>query len=55
MISHRISTIKDADIIFFVKEGTIVEKGTHKELLDKEGHYSAMYNKQLIEEELAEI
>lgn len=55
MISHRISTIKDADIIYFVDEGTIVEKGTHKELLEKEGHYSAMYNKQLIEEELAEI
>lgn len=55
MISHRISTIKDADIIYFVKDGTIVEKGTHDELLEKEGHYSAMYNKQLIEEELAEI
>lgn len=55
MISHRISTIKDADIIYFIKEGTIVEEGTHKELLEKEGHYSAMYNKQLIEEELAEI
>ncbi len=55
MISHRISTIKDADIIYFVKDGSIVEEGTHKELLEKEGHYSAMYNKQLIEEELAEI
>ncbi len=55
MISHRISTIKDADIIFFIENGTIVEKGTHEELLQKEGRYSAMYNKQLIEEELAEI
>ncbi|SHF41328.1 ATP-binding cassette, subfamily B [Fodinibius roseus] len=55
MISHRISTIKDADIIYYIEDGTVVEKGTHEELLDKEGRYSVMYNKQLIEEELAEI
>lgn len=55
MISHRISTIKDADIIFYLEEGTVIEKGTHKELLDAEGRYSVMYNKQLIEQELAEI
>ncbi len=55
MISHRISTIKDADIIYFIKEGKIAEQGTHEELLEKQGHYSAMYHKQLIEQELAEI
>ena len=55
MISHRISTIKDADIIYYLEDGTVVEKGTHEELLEKEGRYSVMYNKQLIEEELAEI
>lgn len=55
MISHRISTVKDADIIFYIENGTIVEKGTHRELLDKNGRYSTMYSKQLIEEELAEI
>ncbi|WP_372634662.1 ABC transporter ATP-binding protein [Fodinibius sp.] len=55
MISHRISTIKDADIIYYIEDGTVVEKGTHEELLEKEGRYSVMYNKQLIEEELAEI
>ncbi|MDZ7773694.1 MAG: ABC transporter ATP-binding protein [Balneolaceae bacterium] len=55
MVSHRISTIKDADIIYFMEEGQIVEKGTHEYLLGKNGRYSAMYNKQLIEEELAEI
>jgi ATP-binding cassette subfamily B protein len=55
MISHRISTIKDADIIYYMENGTIVEQGTHEELLGKEGRYSVMYNKQLIEEELAEI
>jgi len=55
MISHRISTIKDADIIFYLENGTVVEQGTHKELLENEGRYSVMYNKQLIEQELAEI
>jgi ATP-binding cassette subfamily B protein len=55
MISHRISTIKDADIIYYLEDGTVVEKGTHEELLDQEGRYSVMYNKQLIEQELAEI
>ncbi len=55
MISHRISTIKDADIIYYLEDGTVVEQGTHEELLKKEGRYSVMYNKQLIEEELAEI
>lgn len=55
MISHRISTIKDADIIYFMKDGTISESGTHEELLQEKGHYAAMYKKQLLEEELAEI
>ncbi|MDZ7659823.1 ABC transporter ATP-binding protein [Fodinibius sp.] len=55
MISHRISTIKDADIIYYLEDGTVVEKGTHEELLEQEGRYSVMYNKQLIEQELAEI
>ena len=55
MISHRISTIKDADIIYYLEDGTVVERGTHEELLEKEGRYSVMYNKQLIEKELAEI
>ena len=55
MISHRISTIKDADIIYYLENGTVVEKGTHEELIENEGRYSVMYNKQLIEQELAEI
>jgi len=55
MISHRISTIKDADIIYYLEDGTVVEQGTHDELLENEGHYSVMYNKQLLEQELAEI
>lgn len=55
MISHRISTIKDADMIFYLNEGKIAEYGSHQELLEGQGHYTSMYNKQLLEEELAEI
>ncbi|TVR15556.1 MAG: ABC transporter ATP-binding protein [Balneolaceae bacterium] len=55
MISHRISTVKNADTIFYVQNGSIVEFGTHSELIKKEGHYSNMYQKQLLEQELAEI
>ena len=55
MISHRISTIKDADKIYYVEEGRIAESGTHEDLLAKKGRYTAMYNKQLLEQELAEI
>ncbi len=55
MISHRISTIKDADIIYYLEDGAIAEYGTHEELLSKDGHYKAMYTKQLLEQELEEI
>jgi ATP-binding cassette, subfamily B, multidrug efflux pump len=55
MISHRISSIKNADIIFYIDDGCLIEKGSHKELLAKEGQYANMYRKQLLEEELAEI
>lgn len=55
MISHRISTVKDADTIFYIEEGSIVESGTHNELLEVEGRYSDMYRKQLLEQELAQI
>jgi len=55
MISHRISSIKNADIIFYIDEGCLIEKGSHKDLLAKEGQYANMYRKQLLEEELAEI
>jgi len=55
MISHRISTIKDADVIYYLKDGIIAESGTHHQLLEKDGLYHAMYTKQLLEQELAEI
>ena len=46
IVAHRLSTIKDADIILVMKKGNIVEQGTHKELLDKNGFYSVLYNSQ---------
>ena len=55
MISHRISTVKNADTIFYIEDGSIVESGTHEELLEREGYYSNMYNKQILEQELAQI
>jgi ATP-binding cassette subfamily B protein len=55
MISHRISTIKDADIIYYLEDGEVAESGTHEELLEKDGHYKTMYDKQILEQELAEI
>lgn len=55
MISHRISTVKNADTIFYIQEGSIVESGAHDELIEVEGRYSDMYRKQLLEQELAQI
>ncbi|MDB5121748.1 MAG: ATP-binding cassette, subfamily [Sphingobacteriales bacterium] len=53
LISHRISTIKNADIILVLDEGRIVEQGTHDDLLKKKGVYFELYEKQLLEEEIA--
>ena len=46
VIAHRLSTIKNADNILVMKKGAIVEQGTHKELLDKNGFYALLYNSQ---------
>jgi ATP-binding cassette subfamily B protein len=52
LISHRVSTIQNADEIVVLHDGEIVERGTHAELLAMNGHYTELYNKQLIEEAL---
>lgn len=54
-ISHRVSTVRNADRIAVLHGGRIVELGTHEELLSLNGYYSDLYNKQLLEEELAEV
>ncbi len=54
LISHRVSTVRFADQIVVLQGGSIVEQGTHEELLQKGGYYAELYQKQLLEEELTE-
>jgi ATP-binding cassette subfamily B multidrug efflux pump len=54
-ISHRVSTVRNADRIAVLYQGRIVELGTHNELIARNGYYTDLYNKQLLEEELAEV
>jgi ATP-binding cassette, subfamily B, multidrug efflux pump len=52
IVSHRISTVRNADQIFVVANGRIAERGTHDQLVARDRLYAAMYRKQLLEEEL---
>ena len=46
VIAHRLSTIKNADCILVMKDGDIIESGSHEELLEKSGFYADLYNSQ---------
>ncbi|MDV0447189.1 putative ABC transporter ATP-binding protein [Methanosarcinaceae archaeon Ag5] len=59
VIAHRLSTIKNADLILVMNKGKIIEKGTHKELMDAKGFYAELYNSQFsntnLDETFAEV
>jgi ATP-binding cassette subfamily B multidrug efflux pump len=55
LISHRVSTIRNADRIFVIEHGEVVAEGSHAELLERGGYYADLYEKQLLEEELEAI
>jgi ATP-binding cassette subfamily B protein len=55
LISHRISTVHEADMIVYLRDGAVVEQGSHDELLARRGAYYELYRRQSVEREVEEI
>lgn len=55
VVSHRVSSVKDADQIIVLAEGKLVERGTHDELIALDGYYADLYRRQALESEIEEI
>ena len=55
MIAHRLSTVRNADVILVVKDGKIVEQGNHTELMKEKGYYHELYTRQYEDEATAKL
>ena len=51
MVAHRISCVQDSDLIIVIEDGKITESGTHQQLVENQGYYARIYEKQLLETE----
>lgn len=52
LISHRVSTVKNADNIIVLERGEVIEKGDHDNLMDQQGYYYHLHEKQMLEKSL---
>ena len=52
IVSHRLSAVQAADLILVMERGEVVQRGTHEELVDEDGLYADLHEKQLLEEEI---
>jgi ATP-binding cassette subfamily B protein len=55
LISHRISTVRDADVIVYLRGGRIIEQGSHEKLMTRRGAYFSLYQRQSLERQVATL